>query len=133
MMLAGFPNRSSREQRTCAEVFLATGCQVAALDRDAERLSTFAAEKRNVIPIVTDVTDPASVEATGVGWPLRPNIERMCSFEPMIRILSSETITALTMLTRQVLRAATSPETSWSSVQSCSIKDDEIDARPVAN
>jgi 3-oxoacyl-[acyl-carrier protein] reductase len=51
--------------RACAEVFLATGWQVAALDRDAERLGTLAAEKKNVIPIVTDVTDPASVEATG--------------------------------------------------------------------
>jgi 3-oxoacyl-[acyl-carrier protein] reductase len=49
--------------RACAEAFLATGWHVAALDHDAERLSTFAAEARNVIPIVTDVTDPASVDA----------------------------------------------------------------------
>jgi len=81
-------------------VFLATGWQVAALDRDAERLSTFAAKKKKVIPIVTDVTDSASVETTGVGWPLGPKVERMFSFEPMLRILSSETITASTTLAR---------------------------------
>jgi hypothetical protein len=89
---------SERNRAASAEVFLATGWQVAALDRDAERLSTFAAEKKNVIPIVTDVTDSASVETTG--WPLGPNVERMFSFEPMIRILSSETITASTTLAR---------------------------------
>ena len=71
-----------------------------ALDRDAERLSTFAAKKKKVIPIVTDVTDSASVETTGVGWPLGPKVERMFSFEPMLRILSSETITASTTLAR---------------------------------
>src|SRR5258707_2375543 len=49
--------------RACAEAFLATGWQVAALDYDAESLSTFAAGKSNVSPIVTDVADPASVEA----------------------------------------------------------------------
>jgi 3-oxoacyl-[acyl-carrier protein] reductase len=48
--------------RACVEAFLASGWGVAALDNDAHKLSTFAAEK-NVIPIVTDVTDPASVEA----------------------------------------------------------------------
>jgi len=49
--------------RACAEAFLATGWQVAALDYDAESLSTFAAGKSNVSPIVTDVADPASVQA----------------------------------------------------------------------
>lgn len=49
--------------RACAEAFLATGWHVAALDYDAEPLSTFAAGKSNVSPIVTDVADPASVEA----------------------------------------------------------------------
>ncbi len=49
--------------RACAETFLATGWHVAALDYDAESLSTFAAGKSNVSPIVTDVADPASVEA----------------------------------------------------------------------
>ena len=49
--------------RACAEAFLVTGWHVAALDYDAESLSTFAAGKSNVSPIVTDVADPASVEA----------------------------------------------------------------------
>jgi NAD(P)-dependent dehydrogenase (short-subunit alcohol dehydrogenase family) len=49
--------------RACAEAFLATGWHVAALGYDAGSLSTFAAGKSNVSPIVTDVADPASVEA----------------------------------------------------------------------
>src|SRR3981081_1519319 len=49
--------------RACAEAFLATGWHVAAVDRDAERLSTFVDGKKHVIPIVTDFPDPASVEA----------------------------------------------------------------------
>src|SRR5260370_38788566 len=49
--------------RACAEAFLATGWRVAALDCDAESLSAFAAGKCDVSPIVTDITDPASVEA----------------------------------------------------------------------
>jgi 3-oxoacyl-[acyl-carrier protein] reductase len=59
--------------RACAEAFLATGWHVAAVDRDAERLSTFVAGKKHVIPIVTDVTDPASVEAatSQLGQPAR--------------------------------------------------------------
>lgn len=61
---------SERNRAGLCRVFLATGWQVAVLDRDVERLSTFAAEKKNVIPIVTDVTDSASRGDHGRGLAL---------------------------------------------------------------
>lgn len=45
------------------DLFVAEGRTVAMIDRDADELATVAAERENVIPIVCDVSDPASVAA----------------------------------------------------------------------